>query len=50
MAFKPQAGNGGAGDTGDAFLPSDLIELIEKGVPPQDDFSAAIHDAVAGFR
>ena len=46
FAFKPQAGNGGAGDTGDAFLPGDLIELIEKGVPPQDDLSAAFHHAV----
>ncbi len=35
-----------AGDTGDAFLPCDLIELIEKGVPPQDDLSAAFHHAV----
>jgi len=46
FAFKPQAGNGAAGDTGDAFLPGDLIELIEKGVPPQDDLSAAFHHAV----
>ena len=46
FAFKPQAGNGDAGDTGDAFLPGDLIELIEKGVPPQDDLSAAFHHAV----
>ena len=46
FAFKPQAGNGGARDTGDAFLPGDLIELIEKGVPPQDDLSAAFHHAV----
>ena len=46
FAFKPQAGNGGAGDTGDAFLPGDLIELIEKGVPPEDDLSAAFHHAV----
>ena len=46
FAFKPQTGNGGAGDTGDAFLPGDLIELIEKGVPPQDDLSAAFHHAV----
>ena len=29
-----------------AFLPDDLIELIEKGVPPQDDLSAAFHHAV----
>ena len=46
FAFKPQAGNGDTGDTGDAFLPGDLIELIEKGVPPQDDLSAAFHHAV----
>jgi hypothetical protein len=36
----------GAGDTGDAFLPGDLIELIEKGVAPQDDLSAAFHHVV----
>ena len=46
FAFKSQAGNGGAGDTGDAFLPHDLVELIEKGVPPQDDLSAAFHHVV----
>jgi hypothetical protein len=42
-AFKSHAGSD---DTGDAFLPGDLIELIEKGVPPQDDLSAAFHHAV----
>ena len=46
FGFKPQAGNGDAGGTGDAFLPGDLIELIEKGVPPEDDLSAAFHHAV----
>ena len=51
-SHRPNAGPasadpGSAGaDTGDAFLPGDLIELIEKGVPPQDDLSAAFHHAV----
>jgi D5 N terminal like len=43
FVFKPHAGSD---DTSDAFLPGDLIELIEKGVPPQDDLSAAFHHAV----
>ena len=44
-ASADDSGSTGA-DTGDAFLPDDLIELIEKGVPPQDDLSAAFHHAV----
>ena len=43
---SPKPGMETLGDTGDAFLPGDLIELIEKGVPPQDDLSAAFHHAV----
>ena len=36
FAAEPPAGNAeSAGDTGDAFLPGDLVDLIEKGVPPQ---------------
>ena len=37
-------------DTGDAFLDGDLIELIEKGVPPQDDLSNAFHHAVCWLK
>ncbi len=50
FAAMPQNANAapaGADDyTGDAFLPGNLIELIEKGVPPQADLSAAFHHAV----
>ena len=41
-----QPGMRDRGDTDDTSLPDDLIELIEKGVPPQDDLSAAFHHAV----
>lgn len=34
------------GDTDNTSLPENLIELIEKGVPPQDDLSKAFHHAV----
>ena len=44
-ASADDPGSTGA-DTGDAFLPGDLIELIEKGVAPQDDLSAAFHHVV----
>lgn len=35
-----------ADSAGDALLPNDLIELVEKGVPPQADLSDAFHHAV----
>jgi D5 N terminal like len=35
-----------AGDVENAALPGDLIKLIENGVSPQDDLSAAFHHAV----
>jgi Family of unknown function (DUF5906) len=44
-ASADDSGSTGA-DTGDAFLPGDLIELIEKGVAPRDDLSAAFHHVV----
>ncbi|MGX9428505.1 MULTISPECIES: AAA family ATPase [Bradyrhizobium] len=47
FAYKPNAGNQNTGDGfGDAGLPDELIELIENGVPPQKDLSAAFHRAV----
>jgi hypothetical protein len=45
FAARPQS-NGHTFDTGDAFLERDLIELIDKGPPPQADLSAAFHHAV----
>ena len=43
FASNPQAGSG---DAGDAFLPYELVQLIERGVPPHEDLSAAFHHAV----
>lgn len=43
FASNPPAGNG---DAGDAFLPYELVQLIERGVPPHEDLSAAFHHAV----
>ena len=37
---------GESGDAGDAFLPYELFQLIERGVPPHQDLSAAFHHAV----
>ena len=55
FATQPHGANAGSAsadpgstgaDAGDAFLPGDLIQLIEKGVPPQHDLSDAFHHAV----
>jgi hypothetical protein len=50
LALDSLAGSLAAGDIDDASLPDDLIKLIEKGVPPQDDLSAAFHHAVCWLR
>jgi hypothetical protein len=39
-------GDADAGDTNDDSLPDHLVELIDHGVPPQDDLSEAFHHAV----
>ena len=41
FAFRTQARN-----ADDAFLPYDLVQLIECGVPPDQDLSAAFHHVV----
>jgi len=45
--FEPQAETL---DTGDAVLPADLINLIDKPLPPQDDRSRAFHHAVCWLK